>query len=330
MVDVARLAGVSHQTVSRVVNGSARVAEPTRERVLHAMRMLDYQPSSVARALVTGRSRTVGMVSFDTTLYGPASTLFGIERAAHEADYFTSIVSLPALDRGAVVAAVERLRRQGVEGILAVTPQRTAFGALAALSREVPLVAVEGGPEGGVPVVAIDQFAGATAATRHLLELGHETVFHIAGPPDWQEAELRLQGWRATLLEEGATVPTPLSGDWTPASGYDLGRLVAEMPRVTALFVANDQMALGALRALDRAGRRVPEDVSVVGFDDIPEAAYMTPPLTTVQQPFREVGRSSIQALLAAIEGTGGSGVCTVIPPHLVVRQSADAPSARR
>jgi DNA-binding LacI/PurR family transcriptional regulator len=305
-----------------VVNGSERVAEPTRERVLEAMRMLDYQPSSVARALVTGRSRTVGMVSFDTTLYGPASTLFGIERAAHEADYFTSIVSLAAVDRPAVVAAVERLRRQGVEGILAITPQRAAIGALGAVSPEVPLVAVEGGPDGGVPVVAIDQFAGAAAATRHLLELGHETVFHIAGPPDWQEAELRLQGWRETLLEEGAAVPAPLAGDWTPASGYELGRRVAEMGQVTAIFVANDQMALGVLRALDQAGRRVPEDVSVVGFDATPESGFFAPPLTTVRQDFIELGRRSFELLRRQMErGAPREGRIT-IDPELIVRES--------
>src|SRR3954449_3441629 len=236
MADVAKLAGVSLQTVSRVINDSPHVRADTRERVQDAMRKLEYRPNPVARALVTGRSRTLGMVSFDTTLYGPASTLFGIERAAHEADYFTSIVSLSTLDRGAVVAAVERLRRQGVEGILAITPLRAAIGALGAVSREVPLVAVEGGPDDGVPVVTIDQFAGAAAATRHLLELGHETVFHIAGPPEWQEAELRIQGWRETLLEEGAAVPAPLAGDWTPASGYELGRRVAEMQETTAIF----------------------------------------------------------------------------------------------
>src|SRR3954466_7349364 len=153
MADVAKLAGGSHQTVSRVINHSTHVRPETRRRVLAAMRQLDYRPNPAARALVTGRSRTVGVVSFDTTLYGPASTLFGIERAAHEADYFTSIVSLSTLDRGAVVAAVERLRRQGVEGILAITPLRAAIGALGAVSREVPLVAVEGGPHDGVPVV---------------------------------------------------------------------------------------------------------------------------------------------------------------------------------
>jgi DNA-binding LacI/PurR family transcriptional regulator len=323
MMDVARLAGVSHQTVSRVLNGSERVAEPTRERVLEAMRMLDYQPSSAARALVTGRSRTVGMVSFDTILYGPASTLFGIERAAHQADYFTSIVSVPALDRRAVVAAVERLRRQGVEGILAITPLRAAIGALGAVSRDVPLVAVEGGPDDGVPVVTIDQFAGAAAATRHLLELGHETVFHIAGPPEWQESELRLQGWRETLLEAGAPVPAPLAGDWTPASGFELGRQVAEMEEMTAIFVANDQMALGVLRALDQAGRRVPEDVSVVGFDATPESGFFAPPLTTVRQDFIELGRRSFELLRRQIErGEPREGRLT-IAPELIVRESS-------
>ena len=171
MADVAKLAGVSNQTVSRVINDSDHVASRTRERVMRAMDMLDYRPNSLARALVTGRSRTIGVVSFDTTLYGPASTLFGIERAAHEEDYFTSIVSVLSLDRPAVLDAVARLRAQGVEGILVIAPQVTTVRALPHVPADFPIVAVEAG-EGAVPAVAVDQFAGAAAATRHLLELG--------------------------------------------------------------------------------------------------------------------------------------------------------------
>jgi len=322
MMDVARLAGVSHQTVSRVLNESERVAADTRERVLAAMRELDYQPSSVARALKTGRSRTIGVVSFDTTLYGPASTLFGIERAAHEADYFTSVVSLPRADRESLLMAVERLRRQGVEGVLTVAPQIATISELPHISRGVPLVAVEGGPDEGVPIVVIDQFAGAAAATRHLLELGHATAFHVAGPRDWQEAELRLAGWRDTLREAGAAAPEPLFGDWTPESGYAHGRELARMADVTAVFVANDQMALGLLRALHEAGRRVPADVSVVGFDSIPEAPFFTPPLTTIRQDFIEMGRRSFELLLRQIEGGERLDVRILIEPELVVAAS--------
>src|SRR5437660_3019628 len=196
MSDVGRLAGVSHQTVSRVINGSPHVREETRQRVIAAMRELDYRPNSVARALVTGRSNALGVVSFDTTLYGPASTLFGIERAAHEGGYFIIVASLKVLNRATVAEAVERLRLHGVDGILVIAPQEGAAEALLHAPAGMPLVAVEAGPAETVPVVAIDQGAGAAAATRHLLDLGHETVWHIAGPPDFLEAQKRLEGWR--------------------------------------------------------------------------------------------------------------------------------------
>ena len=199
MSDVGRLAGVSHQTVSRVINGSPNVRPETRDRVLAAMRELDYRPNSVARALVTGRSRTLGVVSFDTTLYGPASTLLGIERAAHEAGYFIIVASLKALTRESVTEAIERLRLHGVDGILVIAPYDDAVQALVDISAEVPLVAVESGPARGIPVACVDQFQGACAATRHLLELGHETVWHIAGPANFLEARERADGWRATL-----------------------------------------------------------------------------------------------------------------------------------
>src|SRR3954470_657061 len=161
MADVARVAGVSHQTVSRVLNESDRVRPETRERVLQAMRELDYRPNSLARALVTGRSRTLGVVSFDTTLYGPASTLFGIERAAHAEGYFVSIASVTSLDRASVLGAVERLRAQGVDGILLITPQEPAAEAVLHVPPDMPVVAVEAGPTESVPVVAVDQVAGA-------------------------------------------------------------------------------------------------------------------------------------------------------------------------
>src|SRR5437868_5170006 len=177
MSDVGRLAGVSHQTVSRVINGSTHVRPETRDRVLEAMRELDYRPNSVARALVTGQSRTLGVVSFDTTLYGPASTLYGIERAAHEAGYFIIVASLKALNRSSVAEAIERLRLHGVDAILVIAPQEGASEALAHAPKDVPLMAVEAGPADSVPVVAIDQEVGGAMATRHLLDLGHENVW---------------------------------------------------------------------------------------------------------------------------------------------------------
>ncbi len=322
MTDVARLAGVSHQTVSRVINGSPHVRPQTRERILKAMLELGYRPNSVARALVTGRSNTLGVVSFDTTLYGPASTLFGIERAAHEAGYFIIVASLRALDRGSVADAVERLRRHGVDGILVIAPQVEAADALLHAPGDAPLVAVEAGPDHGVPVVAVDQVEGAASATRHLLDLGHETVWHIAGPPDFLEARQRLEGWRATLETAGAEVPLPLTGDWSPRAGYDLGRRLSRNHDVTAVFVANDQMALGVLRAMHESGRRIPDELSIVGFDDIPEARFFLPPLTTVRQDFDELGSRSVHLLLRIMADGDRLPSSPHVEPELIVRAS--------
>ena len=329
MADVARVAGVSHQTVSRVLNDSMHVRPETRERVLSAMRELDYRPNPVARALVTGRSRTLGVVSFDTTLYGPASTLFGIERAAHEEGYFVSIVSLRSLDLASVLTAVERLRAQGVDGILIIAPQEAAVQAVPHVPPDMPVVAVEAGPDEAVPVVTVDQFAGAGRATRHLLELGHKTVWHIAGPTEWLEARQRIAGWRSALEAAGAEVPPLFSGDWSARSGYELGQRLGTLPEVTAVFAANDQMALGLLRALNEVGREVPREVSIVGFDDIPEAPYFTPPLTTVRQDFNELGRQSLMLLLDEISSSDRSSSRVVVPPELVIRESTAAPTAR-
>jgi len=322
MADVAKLAGVSLQTVSRVINDSPHVRADTRQRVQDAMRKLEYRPNPVARALVTGRSRTLGVVSFDTTLHGPASTLFGIERAAHEADYFVSIVSLRSLASSSVVSAVERLRDQGVDGILVIAPQESATSALLHLPEDVPVVAAEAGPDASVPLVAVDQFEGAQMATSHLLELGHRTVWHISGPVDWLEAQDRMRGWRSTLEAAGAPAPPVLHGDWSARAGHELGRDLAANPDVTAVFVANDQMALGLLRALHEAGRRIPGDISVVGFDDIPEAEYFTPPLTTVRQNFNEMGRRSLLLLLEQIESGVREARRETVAPELIVRAS--------
>ena len=329
MSDVGRLAGVSHQTVSRVINGSRHVSPPTRERVLAAMHELGYRPNSIARALATGRTRTLGVVSFDTTLYGPASTLFGIERAAHEAGYFIMVASLKALDRASVVEAIERLRVQGVDGILVIVSEEESADALLHAPLDVPLVAVEAGPDRGIPVVAVDQSEGATLATRHLLDLGHTTVHHITGPLSSIESQQRAAGWRGTLEAAGAPRPEPLIGDWSARTGYHLGRRLSRDKSLSAVFVANDQMALGLLRAMHEAGRRIPEEISVVGFDDIPESPYFMSPLTTVRQDFGEVGSRSLRVLVRTIESVEAGErppTGSLVPPELVVRASTAVP----
>jgi DNA-binding LacI/PurR family transcriptional regulator len=328
MTDVARLAGVSYQTVSRVLNESPLVRGETRERVLAAIRELDYRPNSVARALVTGRSKTLGVVTFDTKLYGPASTLLGIEQAAHDEGYAVSISSLRSLNRDTVLAAIEQLRDHGVDGVAVIAPVRAGFDALKHVRPDFPVVAAAVGSAASIPVASVDQTAGAAAATRYLLSLGHKTVWHLAGPADWTEAEDRIEGWAAELEAAGAELPDVLRGDWTPRSGYELGERLLEIRELTAVLVANDQMALGLLRRLHEAGRQVPRDLSVVGFDDIPEAAYLNPPLTTVRQDFSELGRLCLQILLRRIEGEL-EPTRVVVPPELVIRAST-GPARKR
>ncbi|GAA4873850.1 LacI family DNA-binding transcriptional regulator [Saccharopolyspora cebuensis] len=321
LADVAAQAGVSHMTVSRVVNGAGPVRAETRRRVLDAIDRLGYRPNSLARGLATGRSRALGVVALDSVLYGPASTLFGIENAAREAGYSVSVASVSAPERTSIVDAVENLRRQGVEGIVVIAPHVAAGRALEIAPREVPLVAVADTEEAPVPVVAVDQRDGARRATEHLLALGHRTAWHIAGPHGWLETRAREQGWRAVLAERGAPPPPVLRGDWSPRSGYEIGKELLDREGVEAVFVANDQMALGLLRALSEAGRRVPDDVRVVGFDDVPEAAYYSPPLTTVRQDFLALGRLTFGRLLRCIEGDDPPGR-SIVPPELIVRES--------
>jgi DNA-binding LacI/PurR family transcriptional regulator len=239
-----------------------------------------------------------------------------------------SVSSLRALTRGTVLAAIQQLRDQGVDGVAVIAPLRAGADALRHVRPDFAVVAVEAGPNALIPVAAVDQKAGAAAATRHLLNLGHRTVWHLAGPADWNEAEERIEGWRSALEAADAPIPKPFRGDWTPRSGYELGQSLLQVRELTAVLVANDQMALGLLRRLHEAGREVPRDLSVVGFDDIPEAAYFTPPLTTVRQDFAELGRRCLRILLGRIEGET-QPTHVVVAPELVVRASSGAAPRR-
>ncbi len=332
MSDVAAIAGVSHQTVSRVLNDHPAVRPETRERVLAAISTLGYRRNSAARALVTKRSHTIGVISFDTTLFGPASTLYGIEEAAHEAGYFVSVASNRTITRSTVLDGVRRLAAQSVEGFIVIAPQREAFTAVAELPRNFPVVVVEGRSDSWAPVVSVDQVRGGRLVAEHLLAQGARTVWHIAGPKDWLEAEGREAGWRAVLAEAGLEPPRLLRGDWTAGSGYAAGQELAVQvveqqtgsDGVGAVFVSNDQMALGMLRAFHEAGLRVPDDVLVAGFDDVPEAAFFTPPLTTVRQDFIALGRLCIEVLLRRIDGDTSPDLRSIVEPELIVRQSSD------
>lgn len=320
--DVARTAGVSHQTVSRVLNGHQAVRVETRARVLEAVQLLDYRPNVAARALASRRSGIVGVLAMETTLFGPATTLYAIERAARAAGRFVSVASVHAPTTAAVDAALERLTAQGVDGVVAIAPMTGATEAIARLPRDLPVVVVEGGDGAGRSVVSVDQAGGAELVTRHLIEEGAGDVAHVAGPPEWFEARAREEGWRRALAEKGIAPRPPLIGDWSAASGYLQGQLLAERADVRAVFVANDQMALGVLRALHERQVRVPEDVLVAGFDDLPESAYFMPPLTTVRQDLLRVGDEAIAVLLEEMRDAAVAPRTVVVPAELVVRQS--------
>jgi DNA-binding LacI/PurR family transcriptional regulator len=324
MTDVARLAGVSHQTVSRVLNEHPNVRPQTRETVLAAISELGYRPNAAARTLVTRRTRTIGVISFDTTLFGPASMLYAIEGAAQET-YFVAITSLQSLDRSSVVEAMDRFVGQGVDGIIVIAPLTYGLAALSDCAGDIPLIAVGCGTSAQLTSLAVDNVEGGALATRYLLELGHETVHHIAGPASWLDAYERIAGWRMALQEAQAPEPALFSGDWSSASGYEIGNQIAADRSVTAVFCANDPMALGMLRALSEHGRRVPGDVSVVGYDDVPDSAYFLPPLTTVRQNFGELGRRALDALVDLINGRD-PGALEPVTPRLVVRSSAGPP----
>lgn len=326
MTDVARLAGVSHMTVSRVLNDHPHVRPQTRQRVLDAMRELDFKPNTAARALARRHSNMLGIVTVDTTLFGPAAMVYGFEQAARDAGYFVTIATVRSLTSKAVVSAVDRLREQAVEGIVAIAPDDAGASALRSVASDLPVIAIGVGDGMGVPTVGVDNATGAAMATEHLLRLGHATVHHIAGPQSWPEARERLSGWRQALLAAGAPVPQWVAGDWSARSGYVLGRQLAD-EALTAVFCANDHMALGVLRAFAEAGRQVPADVSVVGFDDIPEAPFMIPPLTTVRQDFGALGRHSVDLLreLGASVDVGGTRSIR-LTPELKVRRSTAHP----
>jgi DNA-binding LacI/PurR family transcriptional regulator len=329
MADVARLAGVSHQTVSRVLNDHPHVSAKTRAGVLAAIRDLGYRPNAAARTLATGKTNVIGVISVDSTLYGPSSMLYGLERAAPP-EYMVAIARLEAFDRASLHEAFERFLGQAVEGIVVVAPQIAAVEALVNLKTNIPLVAIKCGLGAPLPSVTVDNEAGAARATQYLLDLGHQTVHHLAGPQAWLDAAERTAGWRKTLERSGAPVPPMVFGDWSARSGYEAGHGLAAVPDVTAVMCANDQMALGLLRALAERGRKVPEDVSVVGFDDIPEAPFFPPPLTTVRQDFGELGRRAVHMLMDRISGADGLVPSVPIQPDLVVRASAAPPRRRR
>jgi DNA-binding LacI/PurR family transcriptional regulator len=328
---VARLAGVSQKTVSRVFNDEQYVSAEVRRRVLQAAEELGYRRNNAARALATGRTRAIGVVTLGTALYGPASLLMGVERAVRDTGYALRVVNTPDGDPVGIAGAVESLLEQGVDGVVVSEP---IVEGDVGVRVDVPVLFLGAPPAFSAArtvTMGVGAHALARAATEHLLDLGHATVHHLAGPRRWYATKDRIEGWRAALAARGAHEPPLLNGDWSPASGYAAGYALASDPSVTAVFAAGDEMAIGLIHALREAGRRVPEDVSVVGFDGNPVFAYVSPPLTTVRQPFEAAARDGIRLLVHAIEKPD-----TALPPasdppvQLVVRGSTAPPPSHQ
>lgn len=323
--DVARLAGVSHQTVSRVLNDHASLRPETRERVVAVMAELNYRPNPAARALVTSRSRIIGVLSAQGSEYGPASSIKGVEEAARARGFFVIVANVDGRDPASITEAVNYLLDQAVEGLVVMAPQVRVRRILAELNLTLPFVTMQVGEDGNDNALSVDQVEGARKATGHLLDLGHRSIYHLAGPQDWVEAEGRMAGFLHEMSARDVPTTAPILGDWTADFGYRAGRELLRMRDFTAIFSSNDQMALGLIHAVREAGLNVPGDVSIVGFDDIPEAAHFWPPLTTVRQDFGELGRRGVAVLLNDLTEKTAS-VKTIIP-DLIVRESTAPPA---
>ena len=321
-MQVARLAGVSHQTVSRVLNNEDTVRPQTRAKVEAAIRELRYRPSSVARALATRKTHTLGLVSTGNPLYGPASIALAFNGAAREAGYQVITASMADADREEILQAVDVLLRQQVEAIVLIASDYSSIEAIDGLELDIPLVTADSSGHGSFPSVSIDQFGGAELATSYLADLGHRDILHLAGPERSLDARERERGWRSELARRGLVVHEPEHGDWTADSGRAIGERLSVAGFSSAIFVANDQMALGLLHALDDHGIAVPSAVSIVGFDDIPEAAHFSPPLTTIRQDFTELGRGIMGTVSSVLDGRVVTDPVKTTP-YVVERASA-------
>lgn len=315
--DVAARADVSRQTVSRVLNENPDVAPETRERVLAAMAELGYRVNNAARSLGTSRSHTIGVLASDALLFGPAQSIAAIEASAREAGYWVSAAFAEADDAASVTSAIEHLLAQGVESIVVVAPHAATLDAVSSLNIDVPVITLHSSGRGEYGL-SIDQAAGARLAVAALADAGHTHIAHLRGPSDWLEAQSRADGYTAELTDRGLPIGPILTGDWSAGSGYAAARTIVDAG-VTAVFAANDQMALGLLGGLHEAGVAVPEDISIVGFDDIPDAAYYWPKLTTVHQDFTAIARRAVEYLVGPTDARTPS---EPVMPVLVVRDS--------
>lgn len=322
--DVARLAGVSYQTVSRVLNEHPSIRESTKQRVLEVIREIDYRPNQAARALVTSRSRTIGVLTSQNAHYGPVTSVTAIEHAARDAGYRITVTSIASSAYPSIKLALDQLQSQAVEAIVVIAPQVRVLEVIRDLEITVPYVTLQNADFDSSHSMSVDQVAGARMATQHLIDLGHTEIMHLSGPQDWIEAEARMQGYLEAINAADLRTRAPILGDWSAHFGYYAGLELLRFKDFTALFASNDQMALGFMHACWDSGLTVPGDISVVGFDDIPEAAHFYPPLTTVRQNFTEIGRRAVSILLTQLQG--GADDHAQIMPELMVRRSTAAP----
>lgn len=318
MHDVAAVAGVSHQTVSRVLNDFAGIRPETKARVIEAIEQLGYRRNMAARALATGRTEVVGVVMPESPTFGPTHTLYAIELAAREAG-FKPLITTASWERESMVEALDFLLGRSVDAVIVMAQHPAVLDAVEQVADEVPVLYVLTGNSHADRSVAVDQERGTLLALEHLYGLGHRQFQHVSGPLGLTEARVRHDTFLSFVRAHGLDEHPVLEGDWTADAGYRAG--LAVDPQVTALVCANDPTAIGAIHALTERGLSVPADVSVVGFDDIPETAHTCPPLTTIHQDFTEVGRRSVATLIAEISGAPAAAPLPV-EPWLVERDS--------
>lgn len=330
---VAQQAGVSTQTVSRVVNNRPDVAPETRQRIRQIIEELGYQPSALARSLIQQRSYTLGVVTAGLKFIGPSRTLNGITTMAEELGYALLLEALPHFDTEDIKPRLQSLLARHVDGIIWAVPEvgdnrRWVDDILGEIP--VPVVFLTMAPRPGISILAIDNYMGASLATQHLLDQGRRRVGHIAGPLDWWEARQRKQGWQDTLQKAGLTIADThwVEGNWNSASGETaFEQLLESYPEMDAVFSANDQMALSVLRVVHRRGLRVPQDIAVIGFDNLVESAYFWPALTTVNHNQHELGCRAVKEVVDQIEALRRNETIQprniILPTDLIVRESS-------
>jgi DNA-binding LacI/PurR family transcriptional regulator len=323
--DVAKLAGVSHQTVSRVINKADHIKDETRSRVQSAMQELGYVPNAAARALVTSKSKIVGILVSDIVYHGPAGMMHAMEKEARRGGFFAISASVDPVDAGSIAQGIEHLRRLGIEGLVVITPQSDSVQAVERLVTDIPVVFIDSPNNSKELSAELDNYSGAKRATEHLISLGHKNIVHVSGPAGWFDSAPRIVGYE-DAMRNAKLEPQVIAGDWTVPTGYEIGRNIElDSTGVTAIFAANDQLALGLMRALRQRGYAIPERVSIIGFDDVPEAAYYEPPLTTMRPDFAELGRVAMEIMLGEINSESALRVDTLVP-ELIVRESTAIP----